>query len=432
MIPRYSRDEMSAIFSDRAKFSRWLEIEILAVEARVRLGDVSVEDLTEFKERAAFDPDRIAEIEAERHHDVVAFVENVRENVGDAGRHIHFGMTSSDVVDTATAVALRDAGDLLVEEVGRLLQTVRRRALEHRDTVMAGRTHGVHAEPTTFGLKLAGWAFELGRDRERLRRARDQVAVGKLSGAVGTYSQLSPEVEEYVCDRLGLRIEDAATQVVARDRHAEFLAAIATTGASLERFAQEIRHLQRTEVREVQEPFGAGQKGSSAMPHKKNPVVCERICGLARLLRAFAQTGFENVALWHERDISHSSVERISLGDACTLLDYMLDKMRWVVDGMVVDAERMSTNLEASYGLVHSQSVLTALLAKGAVQREEAYSLVQRNAMLAWEKGSPLIELLKSDPDVTKHLDPDEIEECFNLRRYLGHIDTVFERLEML
>jgi len=432
MIPRYSRDEMSAIFSDRAKFSRWLEIEILAVEARVRLGDVSVEDLSEIKERAAFDPDRIAEIEAERHHDVVAFVENVRENVGDAGRHVHFGMTSSDVVDTATAVALRDAGDLLVEEAGRLLQTVRRRALEHRDTVMAGRTHGVHAEPTSFGLKLAGWAFELGRDRERLRRARDQVAVGKLSGAVGTYSQLSPEVEAYVCDRLGLRNEDAATQVVARDRHAEFLAAIATTGASLERFAQEIRHLQRTEVREVQEPFGAGQKGSSAMPHKKNPVVCERICGLARLLRAFAQTGFENVALWHERDISHSSVERISLGDACTLLDYMLDKMRWVVDGMVVDAERMSTNLEASYGLVHSQSVLSALLSKGALQREEGYSLVQRNAMLAWEKGRPLIELLKSDPEVTKHLDPDEIDECFNLERYLARTDTVFDRLEEL
>jgi adenylosuccinate lyase len=432
MIPRYSRDEMSAIFSERTKFSRWLEIEILAVEARVRLGEISVEDLTEIKERAAFDPERIAEIEAVRHHDVVAFVENVRENIGAAGRHIHFGLTSSDVVDTATAAGLRDAGDLLVEEVGRLLQTVRRRALEHRATVMAGRTHGVHAEPTTFGLKLAGWAFELGRDRERLRRARDQVAVGKLSGAVGTYSQLSPEVESYVCDRLGLSIEDAATQVVARDRHAEFLAAIATTGASLERFAQEVRHLQRTEVREVQEPFGAGQKGSSAMPHKRNPVVCERICGLARLLRAFAQTGFENVALWHERDISHSSVERITLGDACTLLDYMLDKMRWVVDGMVVDAERMSSNLDASHGLVHSQSVLTALLSKAAIQREEAYSLVQRNAMMAWEKGRPLIELLKSDPDVTEHLDPDEIDECFNLSRYLERTDTVFDRLEEL
>ncbi|HZA40294.1 MAG TPA: adenylosuccinate lyase [Actinomycetota bacterium] len=432
MIPRYSRDEMSAIFSDRAKFSRWLEIEILAVEARVRLGEVSVEELSEIKERAAFDPARIAEIEEVRHHDVVAFVENVRENVGDAGRHIHFGLTSSDVVDTATAAALRDAGDLLVEEIGRLLQMVRRRALEHRDTVMAGRTHGVHAEPTTFGHKLAGWAFELGRDRERLRIARDQVAVGKLSGAVGTYSQLSPEVETYVCDRLGLRVEDAATQVVARDRHAEFLAVIATTGASLERFAQEIRHLQRTEVREVSEPFGAGQKGSSAMPHKRNPVVCERICGLARLLRAFAQTGFENVALWHERDISHSSVERVTLGDACTLLDYMLDKMRWVVDGMEVDAERMSSNLDASYGLVHSQSVLSALLSKAAIQREEAYSLVQRNAMLAWEKGRPLIELLKSDPDVTEHLDPDEIDKCFDLSRYLARTDTVFDRLEEL
>ena len=432
MIPRYSRDEMAAIFADRAKFARWLEIEILAVEARARLGEVPVEDLTEIKERAAFDPDRIAEIEAVRHHDVVSFVENVRENIGAPGRHIHFGLTSSDVVDTATAAALRDAGDLLVEQVGRLLQSVRVRALEHRATVMAGRTHGVHAEPTTFGMKLAGWAFELARDRERLRKARDQVAVGKLSGAVGTYSQLPPEVEAYVCDRLGLGFEDAATQVVARDRHAEFLAAIATTGASLERFAQEIRHLQRTEVREVQEPFGAGQKGSSAMPHKKNPVVCERICGLARLLRSFAQTGFENIALWHERDISHSSVERITLGGACTLLDYMLDKMRWVVDGMVVDDKRMVANIDASHGLVHSQSVLGALLSKAALQREEAYSLVQRNAMLAWEKGRPLIELLKADPDVTEHLDPAEIDECFEVSRYLARTDTVFDRLEEL
>ncbi|MGH2779780.1 MAG: adenylosuccinate lyase, partial [Actinomycetota bacterium] len=390
MIPRYSREEMSGIFSERAKFSRWLEIELLAVEARVRLDEVPVEDLTEIKEKALFDLDRIAEIEALRHHDVVAFVENVRENVGEAGRHIHFGMTSSDVLDTATAVALRDAGDLLVEEVGRLTQAVKTKALEHRDTIMAGRTHGVHAEPTTFGLKLAGWAFELARDRDRLRGARDQVAVGKLSGAVGSYSQLDPEIESYVCDRLGLDIEPAATQVTARDRHAEFLSAIALTGASLERHAQEIRHLQRTEVREAQEPFAEGQKGSSAMPHKRNPIVCERICGLARLLRSYALVGFENVALWHERDISHSSAERVTLGDACTLLDYMLAKMRWVVDGLVVDEVRMRRNLEASHGLVNSQSVLTALLTKGALQREEAYALVQRNAMVAWDEDRPL------------------------------------------
>jgi adenylosuccinate lyase len=308
---------------------------------------------------------------------------------------------------------------------------VRRRAFEHRDTIMAGRTHGVHAEPTTFGLKLAGWVFELSRDRERLRRARDSVAVGKMSGAVGTYSQLSPEVEAYVCERLGLGIEDAATQVVARDRHAEFLSAIAITGASLERFAQEIRHLQRTEVREAQEPFGKGQKGSSAMPHKRNPVVCERICGQARLLRSYAITGYENVALWHERDISHSSVERVTLGDAAILLDYMLDKMRWVVDGLVVNADRMLSNLDASHGLVHSQSVLTALLAKG-MQREEAYALVQRNAMAAWDEDRPLLELLKSDPEVTVHLDPNEIEECFDPARYLEKAATVFERLEAL
>ncbi|MGH2693414.1 MAG: adenylosuccinate lyase [Actinomycetota bacterium] len=431
MIPRYSREEMASIFSERAKFSRWLEVEILAVEARVRLGEIPTEDLTEIRERAAFDPARIAEIEEVRQHDVVAFVENVRENVGEAGRHIHYGMTSSDVLDTANAATLRDAGDLLVEGVGRLTETTRRRAFEFRDTIMAGRTHGVHAEPTTFGLKLASWAFELARDRERLRRARDQVAVGKLSGAVGTYSQLSPEVEAYVCDRLGLTAEDAATQVVARDRYSEFLASIAVTGATLERIAQEIRHLQRTEVREVEEPFAPGQKGSSSMPHKRNPIVCERICGLARLLRAYAQTGFENVALWHERDISHSSVERVTLPDACILLDYMLDRTRWVLDGLVVHPERMVRNLEASMGLAHSQSVLTALLAKG-IQREEAYALVQRNAMAAWDEERPLAELLKSDPDVTRHLDPDEIEACFDVARYLENTDGIFRRLEEL
>ena len=423
---------MSGIFSERAKFARWLEIEILATEARVRLDEVPVEDLTEIKQKAAFDVDRIAELESVRQHDVVAFVENVRENVGEAGRHIHYGMTSSDVLDTATAVALRDAGDLLVEEVGRLTQTLKSKALEHRDTLMAGRTHGVHAEPTTLGLKLAGWAFELARDRDRLRGARDAVAVGKLSGAVGSYSQLDPEIESYVCDRLGLAIEPAATQVTARDRHAEFLSAIALTGAGLERFAQEIRHLQRTEVREVREPFAEGQKGSSAMPHKRNPIVCERICGLARLLRSYAMTGYENVALWHERDISHSSVERVTLADACILLDYMLAKMRWVIDGLVVDAGRMRHNLDESYGLVNSQSVLTALLAKGSLQRENAYALVQRNAMTAWDEGRPLIELLKSDPDVTAHLDPSEIEACFDEARYLRHTNVVFERLENL
>lgn len=432
MISRYSRDEMSAIFSERAKFSRWLEVEVLAVEARVRLGEVPVEDLSAIKERAAFDVARIEEIEAVRQHDVVAFVENVRENIGEPGRHIHYGMTSSDVLDTATAVALRDAGDLLIEGVGRLTETVRRRAIEHRDTFMAGRTHGIHAEPTTFGLKLAGWAFELVRDRDRLRAARDAVAVGKLSGAVGSYSQLPPEIESFVCDRLGLGIEPAATQVTARDRHAEFLSAIALTGASLERFAQEIRHLQRSEVREAQEPFAKGQKGSSAMPHKRNPIVCERVSGLARLLRAYAMTGFENVALWHERDISHSSVERVTFPDACGLLDYMLEKMRWVIDGLIVDAGRMQTNLDASWGLVNSQSVLTALLAKGTLQREQAYEMVQRNAMIAWDEGRPLLELLKSDPEVTEYLDPSEIEGCFEPSRYLRDAHVIFERLEAL
>jgi adenylosuccinate lyase len=432
VIPRYSRPEMSAIFSPPAVFTRWLEVEILAVEARVRLGGVASETLSTIKARASFDVDAIAALEAERHHDVVAFVENVRSSVGEEGRHLHFGLTSSDVVDTAAAVALRDAADLLIEQLGRLTQSIRRRALEERNTLMAGRTHGIHAEPTSFGLKLASWAFELARDRERLRRARDSVATGKLSGAVGTYSQLGPEVERYVCERLGLAVESAASQVVARDRHAELLGAIALTGASLERFAQEIRHLQRTEVSEVQEPFAPGQKGSSAMPHKRNPIVCERICGLARLLRAFAHTGLENVALWHERDISHSSVERVALPDACVLLDYMIDRMRWVVDGLVIRRARMLANLEASGGLVHSQTVLGALLAKSSLQREEAYALVQRNAAVAWNEGRPLLELLKSDPEVTRHLDPSEIEACFDPARYLEHTDVIFGRLESL
>jgi adenylosuccinate lyase len=432
MIPRYSRDEMGAIFSERAQFARWLEIELLAVEARVRVGEVPVEDLAEIKERASYDVHRIAELEAVRHHDVVAFIENVRENVGQPGRHIHYGMTSSDVVDTGIAVALRDAGDLLVEEVGKLTQSIRARAFEHRDTVMAGRTHGVHAEPTTFGLKLAGWVFELVRARDRLRTARDGVAVGKLSGAVGTYSQLPPEVEEYVCDRLGLRVEDAATQVVPRDRHAQFLEALALIGASLERFAQEIRHLQRTEIREVEEPFGPAQKGSSAMPHKRNPVVCERICGLARLLRGYSTAALENVALWHERDISHSSVERVALADACTVLDYMLDRMRWVIEGLRVHPDRMRANLDASFGLVHSQTVLSALLSKSSLQREEAYALVQRNATLAWDESRSLKELLKADRDVIEHLNPGEIEQCFDDSRYVRNADVIFKRLEAL
>ena len=297
---------------------------------------------------------------------------------------------------------------------------------------MAGRTHGVHAEPTSFGVKLGGWAFELSRDRERLRAARDEVAVGKLSGAVGTYSQLPQEVEAYVCDRLGLRHEEVATQVVARDRHAAWLSAVALTGASLERFAQEIRHLQRTELREVQEPFAPGQKGSSAMPHKRNPIVSERICGLARLLRGYASTGLENVALWHERDISHSSVERVSLPDACILLDYMLDRMRWVIEGLEVYPERMRANLEASFGLVNSQTVLVALLSKGDTQRERAYELVQRNAARAWDEGRPFLELLQADPDVTALLDPGEIADCFEVSRYLRNTDAIFHALETL
>ena len=427
MIPRYAREEMASIFTERAKFSRWLEIELLAVEARVRLGEVSVEDLSEIKSRAAFDEERIAEIEAIRHHDVVAFVENVRENVGPAGRHVHFGLTSSDVVDTANALALRDAGDLLVEGIGRLTRAVVDRAREHRHTLMAGRTHGVHAEPTTFGLKAAVWYVEAGRNLDRLRRAREAVAVGKLSGAVGNFAHVDPDVEEEVCRALGLTPEPVSTQVVQRDRHAEFCALLAVVAASLEKIALEVRGLQRTEVLEAQEPFAEGQKGSSAMPHKRNPELSERICGLARVLRGHVQAALENVALWHERDISHSSVERIVLPDATILLDYLLDLTTFVVEGLEVDPGRMAENLDRSYGLVYSQRVLLRLTEAG-LPRQVAYDLVQRHALRAWRERRPFLELLAADPEVTDRLGPEELKACFDPTWYTRHVDAIFRR----
>jgi adenylosuccinate lyase len=419
---------MQAIWSEEGKLASWLEVELAAFDGWAEVGLVPPEAVDEIRVLAVPpSPERVAALEEGTQHDLAAFVDAVAETLGPAGRWFHYGLTSSDVLDTALALQVRDAGRLLLEGIDRALDAVVRRANEHRDTVMVGRTHGVHAEPTTFGAKLAGWAFELARDRERLVRALETMRVGKLAGAVGTYGGGDPEVERVACERLGLRPEPVATQVVPRDRHAELLSALALCAASLERFATEIRHLARTEVREVQEPFGKGQKGSSAMPHKRNPVVAERICGLARVVRATATVGLENVPLWHERDISHSSAERVVVPDAFLALDYMLERFAWLVEGLVVDAERMRANLNASHGLVFSQRVLSALIGAGRT-RDEAYRLVQRHALRAWDEGLSFQELVEADPEIGPHLD----SSVFDLRDAVKHVDVLFERLAAL
>ena len=428
MISRYTLPEMAAVWSEEAKLEHWLRIEILACEAWARLGRIPPQDLDEIG-RATVTVERVGELERSTHHDVAAFVQAAAESVGPAGRWIHFGLTSSDLLDTGLALQLRAAADELIRRVEALFAVVKSTALEHRATVCAGRTHGVIAEPTTFGHKLAVWAFELARDHERLLRARDVVSVGKVSGAVGTYAAVDPSVEEYVCGQLGLAPAEASTQVVQRDRHAEFLSAVAITGATLEKMGLEIRHLQRTEVREVQEPFAEGQRGSSAMPHKRNPILSERICGLARLLRANLQAGLENVALWHERDISHSSVERVILPDSSILLDYMLHLATTVLEGLRVFPERMRENLEASGGLAFSQPVLLSLVDRG-LSREEAYEVVQSAAATAWDRGADFRAELLADDRVRGVLAEDELTALFQPR--LEHLDAVFFRLEKL
>jgi adenylosuccinate lyase len=429
VISRYTLPDMGAVWSEEAKLRHWLRIEVLACEAWAKLGRIPQEDLEEIRSKASVEADRVRQIEDVTRHDVAAFVQAAAESVGPAGRWIHFGMTSSDLLDTGLALQLREATDLLLIKLERLLAVVKRRALEHRDTVCVGRTHGAHAEPTTFGHKLAVWAFELARDRERLRRAQEVVGAGKISGVVGTYAAVDPFVEEYVCGQLGLTPAEAATQVLQRDRHAEYLAALAVTGATLERFAVEIRHLARTEVREVEEPFEIGQKGSSAMPHKRNPVLSERITGLARLIRANLQAGLENVALWHERDISHSSVERVILPDSTIVLDYMLHLAAFVVEDLRVFPRRMEENLAAGGGLVYSQQVLLGLV-DGGMSREEAYRFVQGAAAAAWDEGKDFrTELLARDP-VRDILPEAELEALFQPR--LEHLDATFARLEKL
>jgi adenylosuccinate lyase len=420
---------MAEVWSDERKLAAWLEVELAALDAWAELGVVPEQAAQAVRaEAGAPTPERVAEIEQRTGHDLAAFVDAVQADLGEEGRWLHYGLTSSDVVDTGLALQIRDAGVLLSEGVERALTTVVARAEEHRTTLCIGRTHGVHAEPTTFGLKLAGWAFELDRGRGRLRGALEGVRVGKLSGAVGTYSATDPEVERIACERLGLEPEPVSTQIVPRDRHAELLGTLALVAASLERFAVEIRHLARTEVREVQEPFAAGQKGSSAMPHKRNPVVAERICGLARVVRAAAQVGLENVALWHERDISHSSAERVVVPDAFLALDYMLDRFAWLVEGLVVLPERMRANLEAGHGLFFSQRVLLALVESG-LPRDEAYRLVQEHALRAWDEELDFRALVEGDERISGRIDATAV---FDLAAYTRHVDTVFERLRAL
>ena len=428
MIPRYSRPQMAALWSDEAKFRRWLDVEVAACEASAELGQVPPEAAAKIRRDANFDLDKINEYLAITHHDVTAFLRSVADSLGDESRYVHHGLTSSDVWDTATGLQLRDACDLLLKGVDALSAVLERQAKAHRATLCAGRTHGVHAEPMTFGLKLAVWVDEMRRNRKRLEDARTAIAVGALSGTVGTHATVPPRLEEMVCAKLGLAVEAASTQVIQRDRHAQFVTTLALIGASLEKFATEIRALQKTEVREVEEPFDEGQTGSSAMPHKRNPEKCERVTGLARVLRGYAVTALENVALWHERDISHSSTERIVFPDATLVLDYMLAMFTDIMDRLIVYPEHMRETLERSYGLVFSQRVLLSLIATG-LSRQDAYAIVQRNAMASWKSHAPFIDLLLADNEVTSRMDERALRSLFDYGYYLENVEATFARL---
>jgi adenylosuccinate lyase len=429
MIPRYSLPEMSAVWSEDRKFEIWQEVETLVVEAWAELGVAPSEAAAAVRAAPPVEADAVAEREKVTNHDVAAFVDLLAASTSTGSEWVHYGLTSSDVLDTANGLRMGQAADLLLDRIEELFKVARSRAIEHRETLMLGRTHGIWAEPTTFGLKLSTWAFEIARDYERMLRAKAAIAVGKISGAVGTYAHTPPTVESFVCEKLGLRIEEASSQITHRDRHAEFLQAIALTGASIERFATEIRHLQRSEVGEARESFGKGQKGSSAMPHKRNPILSERMTGMARLLRGYSQVGLENVALWHERDISHSSAERVVLADACLALDYMLAKFTDLLGNLVVDTARMQANLDLTNGVVFSQAVLLSLV-EGGMTRDDAYRVVQRNAMRSWDESLSLHELLAADPEVT--LDASTLSSCFSAERFLRNAGVVFERLDGL
>ncbi len=428
MIDRYTLPEMGALWSEETKFQKWLEVEIAVCEVHAEMGTIPRDALEQIKSRAKFSVARINEIEKTTDHDVIAFTTNLAESIGEASRFVHYGLTSSDVVDTANALLLRDACDILLPKIDALMNVLKKRAIEFKHTPQIGRTHGIHAEPTSFGLTFALWYDEMRRNRERLVKARETVAVGKISGAVGAFAHLDPIVEEKVCERLGLKAAPVSTQIIQRDNYAEYLCTLAIIASSLDKFALQIRHWQRTEVREAQEKFKQGQKGSSSMPHKRNPILSERICGMARVVRANSIVGLENVALWHERDISHSSAERVVLPDSSIITDYILAKMTSLIDGLVVYPERMLENLNATRGSVFSQQLLLALTQVG-VSREQAYEWVQRNALKAWDEGKDLKPLISGDQEITSHLSSEEIDRAFSLDTYLRNVDAIFQRV---
>jgi len=428
MIERYTREEMGAIWTEENKFKAWLEVEILACEAWAELGDIPKEDVEKIRKHASFDIDRIKEIEEETRHDVVAFTRAVSETLGEEKKWVHYGLTSTDVVDTALSYLLKQANEILLKDIENFIQILKNKAIEHKFTVMMGRTHGVHAEPTTFGLKLALWYEEMKRNLERFKHAAETVRVGKISGAVGTYANIHPFVEKYVCEKLGLQPAPISTQTLQRDRHAHYMSTLALIATSIEKFAVEIRGLQKSETREVEEFFAKGQKGSSAMPHKRNPIGSENMTGMARVIRGYMLTAYENVALWHERDISHSSAERIILPDATIALNYMLNRMGNIIKNLTVYPENMKRNMDRTLGLIYSQRVLLALIDKG-LTREEAYDTVQPKAMEAWEQQVPFRELIEKEERITKHLSKEELDDCFDYTYHLQHVDTIFKRL---
>ncbi len=428
MIERYTLPEMGALWSEANKFQKWLDVEIAVCEVHAEMGIIPRDALDEIKSRASFSVERINEIEKTTNHDVIAFTTNLAESIGDSARFVHYGLTSSDVVDTANALLLRDACDILLDKVDAFMVVLKRRAFEFKNTPQIGRTHGIHAEPTSFGLTFALWHDEMRRNRERLVRARETVAVGKISGAVGAFAHLDPIVEEKVCARLKLQPAPVSTQIVQRDRYAEFLSTLAIIASSLDKVALNVRHWQRTEVREAQERFTKGQKGSSAMPHKRNPIISERICGISRIVRANSLVGLENVALWHERDISHSSAERVVLPDSSIALDYILHKATSLIEGLVVYPDRMLENINATRGLIFSGQLLLALTKKG-VARETAYEWTQRNAMRVWDEGEDFKPLVKADPDIASYLSDAEIDQAFSVETYLRNVDAIFDRV---
>jgi adenylosuccinate lyase len=428
MIPRYTRKAMEGIWTLESKYGKWLEVEIAACEAWAEMGEIPQEALNVIKEKAGFDAERIDEIEVTVKHDVIAFLTSVSEHVGPEARYIHKGLTSSDILDTALALLMRDAADIIISDIETLLDILKEQAYRHKEMPCMGRSHGIHAEPMTFGLKFALWHEDMKRNLERMKRAKDVISAGKLSGAVGTFSNIPPQIEEIVLSRLGLKPEPVATQVVQRDRHAEYLSTLAIVAACIEKIAVEIRHLQRTEVLEAEEPFAKGQKGSSAMPHKRNPVGSENLSGLARIVRSNSIAALENIPLWHERDISHSSVERVIIPDSTILVDYMLDRLKGILEGLQLYPEKMKANMMRSFGLYNSQRVMLALTEKG-LSREDAYSLVQRNAMKSWQEERDFQTLLKQDPEVTGHLSAEELDTIFDLSYYLRNVDYIFKRV---